>query len=98
MSAMTWGRSRSCHSVRVAALRGSRVIRFPPEAGATTAVTSAPEARGVRCTGFHMRRAPAGIAATDFKGRGEPWEKGRTKILKVPRDALPTQPSGGAAL
>lgn len=44
-----------------------------------------------------MSRDPPGIAATDFKGSGEPLEKGRTESWKVPREVLPTQPSGTAA-
>jgi len=44
-----------------------------------------------------MRREPAGIDATDFKGKGEPWENGRTESWNVPRLALPVQPGGAAA-
>lgn len=46
-----------------------------------------------------MRRAPAGIAATDFNGKGNPCENGRTESWKVPRVALPTQPgaAGGSS-
>ena len=73
---------------------------MPSEASGTrTAVTSAePAACGGRCTGFQMRRAPAGIAVTDFSGSGEPWEKGRTESWKVPNVALPAQPAGLAAV
>ena len=98
MRATTCGRSSSCHSVRAPALRGSMVIRTPPEAGTRTAATSPLlEACGVKCTGFQMRRDPAGIAATDFKGSAEPRENGRTESWNVPRVALPAQPGGAAA-
>lgn len=44
-----------------------------------------------------MRRDPAGTAATDFNGSGEPEENGRTKISNVPRVGLPVQPGGMVA-
>ena len=44
-----------------------------------------------------MRRAPAGIAAIDFSGSGEPREKGLTESWNVPRVALPVQPGGATA-
>jgi hypothetical protein len=37
------------------------------------------------------------MAATDFKGKGTPCEKGRTSSWKVPSEALPVQPAGTAA-
>ena len=45
-----------------------------------------------------MRRAPARIAVTDFSGSGAPWENGRTESWKVPKVALPAQPTGLAAV